>query len=214
MLIIVLVIGISRSIPAPLFHGCFLVTHSGAQTPSTRVRVRTSALTECPVSPGDSENGSGGEQQWRSLSVAGEKSVDRAQIVRLLLMQGFNWPVSIQYHVRNTVAVVNTHTCTPAHVFQHMVYILVLTCSDCLALALTDTSCLRSDVFGDLWEQCVKALTCAVLASTDHIPYTPCMEYIPTLTPLAPPQLIGIYGSPMERLGMAVGQNLELRPPW
>ena len=25
---------------------------------------------------------------------------------------------------------------------------------------------------------------------------------MPTLTPLAPPQLIGIYGSPMERLGI------------
>ena len=30
------------------------------------------------------------------------------------------------------------------------------------------------------------------------------MEYMPTLTPLAPPQLIGIYGSPMERLGYKV----------
>ena len=28
------------------------------------------------------------------------------------------------------------------------------------------------------------------------------MEYMPTLTPLTPPQLIGMYGSPIERLGM------------
>ena len=28
------------------------------------------------------------------------------------------------------------------------------------------------------------------------------MEYMYTLTPLAPPQLIGIYGSPMEHLGL------------
>ena len=32
-------------------------------------------------------------------------------------------------------------------------------------------------------------------------PNTPCMPYMPTLTPLAPPQLIGIHGSPMECLG-------------
>lgn len=27
------------------------------------------------------------------------------------------------------------------------------------------------------------------------------LQYMPTLTPLKPPQLIGIYGGPMERLG-------------
>ena len=34
-----------------------------------------------------------------------------------------------------------------------------------------------------------------------NVPNTPCMPYMPTLTPLAPPQLIGIHGSPMECLG-------------
>ena len=36
------------------------------------------------------------------------------------------------------------------------------------------------------------------------IPDVPCMPYMPTLTPLAPPQLIRIYGSPMECLGMVL----------
>ena len=46
-----------------------------------------------------------------------------------------------------------------------------------------------------------------------YIPYTPwnIMEYMPTLTPLAPPQLIGIYASPMECLGMLQLMNSSTR---
>ena len=50
------------------------------------------------------------------------------------------------------------------------------------------------------------------------------MEYMPALTPVAPPQLIGISGSPMERLGIATylfmgmclffSGFLEVNPRW
>ena len=36
------------------------------------------------------------------------------------------------------------------------------------------------------------------------------LQYMPTLTPLKPPQLIGIYGGPMERLG----KNTDVENRW